>query len=104
MQRYLQIVTMGMVCVFGVGTANADVLSVYGAAKLDTVHGTGDVFEQFSSNTATGVEAGIEVLGIDLWGEALWMDNNQAYKNGVDHIRRFPCQYRWVWTNFVRNG
>ena len=82
MQRYLQIVTMGMVCVFGVSTANADVLSVYGAAKLDTVHGTGDVFEQFSTNTATGVEAGIEVLGIDLWGEALWMDNNQAIYSG----------------------
>ena len=31
---------------------------------------------------AGGVEAGIELLGMDLWGEAVWMANSQAMYSG----------------------
>ena len=82
MKRFIQILTVGLVCGLGIGTAQADLLSVYGAAKLDSVSGTGDVFEQLSPGLAGGVEAGIEVIGIDLWGEAIWMGGGQAMYTG----------------------
>lgn len=65
-----------------VNTAHADWISVYGAAKLDSVNGTGNVFENLDPGMAGGVEAGIELLGMDLWGEAVWMANSQAMYSG----------------------
>ena len=62
--------------------AHADWISVYGAAKIDSVSGTGNVFENLSPGMAGGLEGGIELLGMDLWGEAVWMADSQAMYSG----------------------
>ena len=63
---------------FSAVAAHADLASIYAAGKLDQVSGTGDVFENLDPGLAGGVELGIELIGIDLWAEAVWMANQQA--------------------------
>jgi opacity protein-like surface antigen len=58
-------------------TAAADIIGVYVAGKGDYVHGTGDVFTNFQADMGYGVEAGIEILGLEIWGEALFMGADQ---------------------------
>ncbi len=58
-------------------TAAADIIGVYVAGKSDYLHGTGDVFTNFEADMGYGVEAGIEILGVELWGEALFMGADQ---------------------------
>ena len=50
--------------------ASADLISVWMAGKGSYVSGTGGVFENLEPGVAGGVELGIEVLNIDLMGEA----------------------------------
>ncbi len=57
--------------------ASADVFTVWAAAKGDWVGGTGDVYTRFDEPVGYGAEAGVEVLFIDLWGEALVMGTEQ---------------------------
>lgn len=57
--------------------AQADILSVYVAPKFELVTGTGEVYEKFQNKAGYGVEAGVEVLGIDLWGDLLVMGDQQ---------------------------
>ncbi len=57
--------------------ASADVFTVWAAAKGDWVGGTGDVYTRFDEPVAYGAEGGIELLFIDLWGEALIMGTDQ---------------------------
>lgn len=57
--------------------ASADILTLWVAGKGDYVSGTGDVYKTFEGSFGGGVEAGIEVLGIDLWADFLAMGNNQ---------------------------
>jgi hypothetical protein len=71
-------VLIALLLTFSVGSAQADWISVYASGKFDRVTGTGDVFENLDPGFAGGVEAGIELIGIDLWGEAIWMANQQA--------------------------
>ena len=59
------------------GTASADILSAFVAAKAVHVGGSGEVFESFEGPVAAGLEAGIEVLAIDLFGEAMIMGADQ---------------------------
>ena len=73
---------VAMALMLSFNTAHADWISVYGAAKLDSVNGTGSVFENLDPGMAGGVEAGIELLGMDLWGEAVWMADSQAMYSG----------------------
>lgn len=82
MKQWIKIWTVAAMCLFGMGQANADILSIYGAGKLDQVSGTGDVFENLSPGLAGGVEGGIEFIGLDLWGEAIWLSGGQAMYTG----------------------
>lgn len=57
--------------------ASADILTIWVGGKGDYVGGSGDVYKTFDSSFGGGVEAGIEVLGIDLWADFLPMGNSQ---------------------------
>lgn len=59
--------------------AAADLLTFWVAGKGAYLDGTGDVFTNFDSPFGGGAEAGVEVLGIDLWGEALIMGADQYF-------------------------
>ncbi len=57
--------------------AHADIFTIWAAGKADYVTGSGDVYKRFDAPFGYGAEAGIEVLYIDLWGEALIMGTDQ---------------------------
>jgi hypothetical protein len=57
--------------------AKADIFSLWIAGKGNTFSGSGDVFQNFDNRFGGGVEAGIEVFGIDLFGEAISMGLDQ---------------------------
>ena len=57
--------------------AHADLFAVWVAGKGNTFNGSGEVFANFDNRFGGGVEAGIEALGIDLWGEAISMGLDQ---------------------------
>jgi hypothetical protein len=57
--------------------ASADILTVWAAGKGEYLSGTGDVFKKFDSDLGYGVAAGVEVIGIDIWGDALIMGSDQ---------------------------
>jgi len=57
--------------------AHADLFGVWLKPKFDFVSGTGEVFKRFEGQPAGGVEAGVELLGISLWGDMEWMANSQ---------------------------
>lgn len=63
-------------------TAHADILTFYAGAKADYVSGSGDVYERFESSMGYGAFLGIEVVGLDLWGEALIMGDGQYLFTG----------------------
>ena len=47
-------------------TASADLISLWVAAKGAYLNGKGQVYDKLQSQTAAGIEAGIELMGIDL--------------------------------------
>ena len=57
--------------------AHADLLGAWIKPKFDFVSGTGEVFKRFEGLPAGGIEAGVEILGISLWGDMEWMANSQ---------------------------
>lgn len=57
--------------------AHADIFQVWAAGKMDYTSGTGDIYKTFDEPFGGGVEGGLELLGIDLWGEALIKGNQQ---------------------------
>lgn len=59
------------------GLAQADILTMYVAGKGNTFNGSGDVFANFDNRFGGGVEAGLEVIGIDIYGEAISMGLDQ---------------------------
>lgn len=63
-------------------TASADIISVYAAAKADWVAGTGDVYERFDADIGYGALLGFELVGVDFWGEALIMGQDQYMFTG----------------------
>ncbi len=60
------------------GVARADLLTFWAEGKADWIGGSGDVFTKFDSSFGYGAAMGVEVVGIDLWGEALAMGSDQA--------------------------
>ena len=56
---------------------HADILTVWAAAKTDYVSGTGDMYKAFDQSVGFGAEGGVEILGLDLFGEALIMGEEQ---------------------------
>ncbi|MEE2755713.1 MAG: hypothetical protein VYA30_03590 [Myxococcota bacterium] len=59
--------------------AHADLFSIYVAGKTGLVDGSGDAFDYFDNSIGNGAEAGVELLGVDIWGEALKMGTEQYY-------------------------
>lgn len=62
--------------------ASADIATLYVAGKYDYVSGTGDVFERFEGKGAFGALLGVELVGVDMWGEALLMGQDQYMFTG----------------------
>ena len=75
MMRSFIALTLALVTVPAIG--HADIIGAYVAGKADYVHGTGTAFEGLDADMGYGVEAGVELLGIELWGEALFMGEEQ---------------------------
>ncbi len=59
------------------GVASADLLTFWAAGKADYVSGSGDVYQRFDQPFGYGAEVGVEVLFIDLWGDALILGDEQ---------------------------
>ena len=66
------LVTVGVV-----STAHADLATLYFGAKGETFGGTGDVYQGFDNRFGGGVEVGLELLGIDLFAEAVSLGTDQ---------------------------
>ena len=62
--------------------ASADLVSIWAAGKGSYINGTGDVFENLDSRFGGGVEAGIEVLNLELMGEAFILGSDQYMFTG----------------------
>ena len=61
----------------GAHTAHADIATLYFGAKGETFGGTGDVYKGFENRFGAGVEAGFELLGMDIYGEAVSLGLDQ---------------------------
>lgn len=57
--------------------AHAELVTFWAAGKGELVGGTGDTFDAFGTNFGGGAALGIEVVGIDIWGDALVMGADQ---------------------------
>lgn len=57
--------------------AHADLATFWVAPKGSTFGGSGDVFRNFDNDYGAGLEAGIELFGLDLYGEAIAMGFDQ---------------------------
>ena len=67
--------------------ARADLFGLWVKPKFDYLSGTGDVFKRFEGSPAGGIEAGIELLGLSLWGDYEAMKNEQYWATvnlGID--------------------
>ena len=62
--------------------ANADIITLSAAAKTLTTGGTGYLAEKWDGPFGYGIEAGLELLGIDLLGEAYMFDTDQYQFSG----------------------
>jgi hypothetical protein len=68
--------------VLSFSTAHADLLGLYARAKIDYIGGTGDVFKKFQPAPSSGVEAGIELLGLTIFADGYWMGQDQFLTSG----------------------
>lgn len=59
--------------------AHADFFSLWAKPKVDMVSGTGEIFKTFEGQPAAGIELGLELLGISLWGDIEWMNSSQYW-------------------------
>jgi len=94
--RYLKRATQALLtCVFMAGLtpqhAHADLFGVWVKPKVDYINGSGDVFKRFEGSPAFGLEAGVELLSISLWGdyekvgaEQYWASANLGYDLDLD--------------------
>ncbi len=57
--------------------AHADIFEIWAAGKVDYTYGTGDIYKGFDQPYGLGAEGGLELLYIDLWGEALVKGDGQ---------------------------
>jgi len=62
--------------------AHADIFSLWVKPKVDYINGTGDVFKRFEGSPAYGVEAGVELLSISLWGDYELVGQDQYWASG----------------------
>ena len=62
--------------------ASADLATIWVKGKGTVLSGTGDVYDNLDGTTGFGAEAGVELLGIDLWGEAVSLGKDQFMYSG----------------------
>jgi hypothetical protein len=62
--------------------AHADIFGIYLRPKIDYIGGTGDVFKKFTPAPSTGLEAGIELLGLTIFADGYWMGQDQFLSSG----------------------
>jgi hypothetical protein len=60
-------------------SAHADMFSLYVAGKGGYVSGHGAAFSELQGPVGAGAEVGLELVGIDIWGEALKVGDDQFY-------------------------
>ncbi len=60
-------------------TAQADLGGFHVAARADYFTGSGDLFTRFNSDFAYGLELGFEIIGVEIWGEAMMMGSDQYF-------------------------
>ncbi len=60
-------------------TAHADLFGFHAAAKADYFSGSGDMFTRFDGDFAYGLELGVELIGVDIWAEAMMMGTDQYF-------------------------
>ena len=71
MKRSLSALTLLIAAFMMPANAHADMFSLYVSGKSGIVNGTGTAFTDLNSSFGSGAEAGIELIGIDIFGEAL---------------------------------
>jgi len=77
--------------------AQADMFSLYVSGKSGYVNGSGSAFTELESSFGAGAEAGVELIGIDIFGEALKVGDGQFYFTanlGFDVT--FGDKWRWT--------
>ena len=83
--------------------AHADMFSSVCLRKSGIVNGTGTAFTDLNSSFGSGAEAGIELIGIDIFGEALKVGEDQFYFTanlGFD----VTFGEKWRWTLGAHTG
>jgi hypothetical protein len=63
-------------------TAHADFIGLWLKPKVDYIAGTGEVFKRFEGVPGYGLEAGVELLGLSIWGDYQMMGNEQFWASG----------------------
>ena len=63
-------------------SAHADLFGLWLKPKVDYVSGTGEIFKKFEGQPAGGIEAGLEILGLSLWGDIEYMSESQYWASG----------------------
>ena len=77
--------------------AHADMFSLYVSGKSGYVNGTGTAFTDLNSSFGSGAEAGIELIGIDIFGEALKVGEDQFYFTAnLGFDLTFGDKWRWT--------
>ena len=96
--NYLKKITQALLaCALIAGVApqhaHADLFGVWVKPKVDYINGSGDVFKRFEGSPAFGLEAGVELLSISLWGdyekvgaEQYWASANLGYDLDLELI------------------
>lgn len=74
----LKTLTTALVALFALPTmAHADMFSMYVSGSSGYVSGQGNSYDYFDQKVGSGAEAGLELVGVDIWGEALKMGQEQ---------------------------
>lgn len=80
-RRFLRILTLSSIFVVP-SVAQADLISVWVAGKGASISGTGGVFDNLDGAFGGGVEAGIEILGMELMLEGFALGSEQYMFTG----------------------
>ncbi len=75
--RFVAALVALMALVGAPSVASADIFTFWASGKANTFGGSGDIFQNFDNRFGGGAELGIELIGIDIFGEAIVMGFDQ---------------------------